>query len=68
MHVLAAAITRCNCTQSKKIAEELRKIDGYAPVTGSMKWDARGEQRYGAIGVYRATPELWEPQMRSDTW
>lgn len=46
----------------------LKKLDGYAPVTGSMKWDDKGEQRYGVIGVYSGKGGLWESQMRSDNW
>lgn len=68
MFVLANAIRRAESTDPKDIVTALRKIDGYAPVTGSMKWDAKGEQRYGAIGVYRAHGGLWESQVRSDSW
>nr|WP_315479848.1 branched-chain amino acid ABC transporter substrate-binding protein [uncultured Rhodoferax sp.] len=68
MHVLAAAIRRAESAKPKDITATLKKIDGYAPVTGSMKWDAQGEQRYGVIGVYSANGGLWESQMRSDNW
>lgn len=30
----------------------MRTINGYAPVIGTMSWDEKGEQRYGAVGVY----------------
>jgi branched-chain amino acid transport system substrate-binding protein len=68
MYVLAAAIRRAESAKPQDIVATLRKIDGYAPVTGSMKWDAQGEQRYGVIGVYSANGGLWESQMRSDNW
>ena len=68
MYVLAAAIRRGESAKSKDIVAGLKKIDGYAPVTGSMKWDDKGEQRYGVIGVYSANAGLWESQMRSDSW
>jgi len=68
MYVLAAAIRRGDSAKSKDIVAALKKIDGYAPVTGSMKWDDKGEQRYGVIGVYSANAGLWESQMRSDSW
>lgn len=68
MYVLAAAIRRAESAKPKDITATLKKIDGYAPVTGSMKWDAQGEQRYGVIGVYSANGGLWESQMRSDNW
>jgi branched-chain amino acid transport system substrate-binding protein len=68
MYVLAAAIRRAESAKPKDITATLKKIDGYAPVTGSMKWDEKGEQRYGVIGVYSANGGLWESQMRSDNW
>ena len=67
-YVLAAAIRRTKSGKPADIVEQLRKIDGYAPVTGYMKWDATGELRYGVIGVYRVRGGLWELQMRSDVW
>lgn len=66
--VLANAMRRIDSTQAAKIVEVLRTLDGYAPITGSMKWDATGEQRYGAVGVYLARANEWEIQIRSDRW
>jgi branched-chain amino acid transport system substrate-binding protein len=68
MHVLAAAIRRTPSAKPADIVQALRKIDGYAPVTGSMRWDEAGEQRYGVIGVSAARAAQWEPQVRSDNW
>lgn len=68
MHVLAAAIRRSESAKPEKIVETLRKIDGYAPVTGSMKWNDKGEQRYGVISVYSNNGAVWESQVRSDSW
>ncbi len=68
MHVLAGAIRRGESAKPEKIVQTLRKIDGYAPATGSMKWDDVGEQRYGVIGVYSARGSTWESQVRSDSW
>ncbi|MES2951559.1 MAG: branched-chain amino acid ABC transporter substrate-binding protein [Pseudomonadota bacterium] len=68
MHVLAAAIRRTDSAKPQDIVMALRKLDGYAPVTGSMRWDQNGEQRYGVIGVYMARDALWESQVRSDNW
>jgi branched-chain amino acid transport system substrate-binding protein len=48
--------------------DTLRTIDGYAPVTGSMKFDAQGEQRYGVISVYTVRNGQWESLVRSDNW
>lgn len=68
MYVLAAAIRQTNSAKPADIVQALRKIDGYAPVTGSMKWDDKGEKRYGAIGVYAARGAQWESRVRSDNW
>jgi branched-chain amino acid transport system substrate-binding protein len=68
MHVLAAAIRRTESAKPADIVKALRKIDGYAPVTGSMRWDEAGEQRYGVIGVSSARAAQWEAQVRSDNW
>lgn len=67
-YVLAAAIKRSETAKPEAIVKALRKIDGYAPVTGSMKWDDKGEQRYGVIGVYSARSGAWESRVRSDSW
>lgn len=69
-HVLAAAIKRAESVEPAAIGEALRRIDGYAPVTGSMKFDAKGEQRYGVIGVYGIGVKTarWESLVRSDAW
>lgn len=68
MHVLAGAIKRAESAKPEAIVNALRTIDGYAPVTGSMKFDAQGEQRYGVISVYRVRNGQWESQVRSDSW
>jgi branched-chain amino acid transport system substrate-binding protein len=68
MHVVASAIRLAESADPKKIVASLREKGGYAPVTGSMKWDEKGEQRYGAIGVYNARGSKWELQVRSDIW
>ena len=68
MYVLSSAIKRAESADPRKITETLRKIDGFAPVTGSMKFDAKGDQRYGVIGVYVVRSGNWESIVRSDTW
>jgi branched-chain amino acid transport system substrate-binding protein len=67
-YVLAKAIQRAGSADPAKITEVLRKSDGYAPVTGSLKWNDKGEQRYGVVSVYRVANGKWESIMRSDTW
>ena len=39
-----------------------------ALAVGGMKWDDKGEQRYGVIGIYRARDGVWELQVRADVW
>lgn len=68
MHVLAAAIKRAESAEPKAVTAALRGINGYAPVTGSMRFDAKGEQQYGVISVYRVRNNAWESQVRSDSW
>ena len=67
-YVVAAAMQRAESASPKDITATLRGIDAYAPVTGSMKFDAQGEQRYGVISVYAAHDGRWESQVRSDSW
>ncbi len=67
-YILAAAIKRAKSTDPAKITEALRTIDGFAPVTGSMKWTDKGEQRYGVVSVYKVNGGRWESIMRSDNW
>ncbi len=67
-HILAAAIRRAKSADPTKVSETLRKMDGFAPVTGSMKWTDKGEQRYGVVSVYKVTGGRWESIMRSDSW
>lgn len=69
MHVLANALRRSReSVDSKAIGATLHKRGGYAPVTGIMKWDDRGEQTYAAVGVYELRRGSWEMFMRSDRW
>lgn len=67
-HILAATIKRIKSADPVKITQALRKTDGYAPVTGSMKWTDTGEQRYGVVSVYNVRGGKWESIMRSDNW
>jgi branched-chain amino acid transport system substrate-binding protein len=67
-YALSAAIKRAESGDPKRISETLRKLDAYAPVTGSMKWDDKGELRYGVISIYTVRAGQWESQLRSDSW
>lgn len=68
VYVLTAAMRRSASVKPANVTQALKQIDGFAPVTGSMKWDAKGEQRYGVVGVYAARPNSWELLERSDVW
>ena len=50
--MLSAAIQKAKSADPKDITKALHSINGYAPVIGTMTWDDKGEQRYGAVGVY----------------
>lgn len=67
-HILAAAIKKAESADPAKITETLRKMSGFGPVTGSMKWTDTGEQRYGVVSVYNVRASKWESIMRSDNW
>jgi branched-chain amino acid transport system substrate-binding protein len=68
MQVIAQAVRRAASGNPAKVLEALRRIDPTAPVTNSMKWDAKGEQRYGVVSVYAVRGGRWESLIRSDTW
>lgn len=68
MYVLSAAIQKAKSAKPEDITKAMHSINGYAPVTGTMKWDEKGEQRYAAVGVYELRRGNWELRMRSDRW
>lgn len=67
-HVLASTIRKIGSADPAKITAALRKADGYAPVTGSLKWTDKGEQQYGVVSIYSVRGGKWESIMRSDNW
>jgi len=67
-YVLSAAIQKAKSADPKEITKAMHSINGYAPVIGTMTWDEKGEQRYGAVGVYELRGGAWELRMRSDRW
>ena len=68
MYVLSAALQKAKSAKPKDITAAMHSLNGYAPVTGTMTWDDKGEQRYGAVGVYELRGGAWELRMRSDRW
>jgi branched-chain amino acid transport system substrate-binding protein len=67
-YAIVAAIRRAESADPKKVSDTLRKLDAYAPVTGSFKWDDKGELRYAAISVYGVSGGKWNSLVRSDKW
>lgn len=67
-HVLASAIKRAQSAKPQAVLETLKVIDGFAPVTGAMRFDTKGEQRHGVISVYGVNKGVWESQVRSSAW
>lgn len=68
MYAVAAAIKRAESAKPAEITATLHKMDLYAPITGSYRFDEKGEQRYGAIAVYSLGSGKWESLIRSDVW
>jgi len=68
MHILADAMKAAKSVRPRDVTAALRQMSGFAPVTGSMRWDERGEQRYAAVGVYELGRGGWDLRIRSDIW
>ncbi len=68
VHVLVGAIRKAGTVEGKALLESLKTIDPLAPVTSSMRFDASGEQRYGAVSVYQFKGGNWFLLTRSDVW
>ena len=59
MYVLSAALQKAKSAKPKDITAAMHSLNGYAPVTGTMTWDDKGEQRYAAVGVYELRRGSW---------
>jgi branched-chain amino acid transport system substrate-binding protein len=68
VYVLVDALKRAETIDAEVLRTKLRTIDPTAPVTSSMRFGDGGEQRYGAISVYRREKSEWDSVMRSDKW
>jgi len=68
VYVLANTMNRADSVDPEIVRARLRTIEPIAPVTSTMRFDATGEQRYGAISVYQRRNGKWDPVMRSDKW
>jgi branched-chain amino acid transport system substrate-binding protein len=68
MYVLADTMRRLSSADPNALRAGLSTIDAMGPVTQLMRFNADGELRYGAIGVYQKRDTHWQPLMRSDRW
>jgi branched-chain amino acid transport system substrate-binding protein len=68
MYVLAHTLRANGNVDKDALRAKLRTIDAIAPVTGTMRFNASGEQMYGAITVYERRDANWWPLVRSDQW
>ncbi|HEY6512323.1 MAG TPA: branched-chain amino acid ABC transporter substrate-binding protein [Burkholderiaceae bacterium] len=68
IYVLAHTLRANGNADKDALRAKLRTIDAIAPVTGTMRFNASGEQMYGAITVYERRDGNWFPLVRSDQW
>ena len=66
--VVADTVRRIESVDAADLRAKLKTIDAIAPVTTTMRFNADGEQRYGAIGVYQKRDARWVPLVRSASW
>jgi branched-chain amino acid transport system substrate-binding protein len=67
-YVLSSAIRAAKSADRKKVLWALRNVEGYAPVTRTMRWDANGEQKFGAVGIYQLRGDQWTLRSRASNW
>jgi branched-chain amino acid transport system substrate-binding protein len=68
IYVLSHTLRAVGTADRAAVRDKLRSIDAIAPVTGTMRFNANGEQLYGAITVYERRDGNWNPLVRSDQW
>lgn len=68
VHVLTHTLRSIGTVDKVALREKLHSIDAIAPVTGTMRFNAAGEQLFGAISVYHKRDGVWDPLVRSDQW
>jgi branched-chain amino acid transport system substrate-binding protein len=68
VYLVADALSRNGSAHKGDLLKQLKRFDGNAPVTGSMRFMENGEQRYGAVGVYEVRNNAWRLVIRSDRW
>jgi len=68
IYVLAHTLRSVGSVDKAAVRAKLHTIDAMAPVTSTMRFNAAGEQLYGAITVYERRDGAWLPLVRSDQW
>ncbi len=68
VYVVADVMRRADSVEASALRTKLAQVDANAPVTNTMRFNADGEQRFGAIGIYQKRDSKWQPLMRSDRW
>ena len=68
VYLVADALGRNGSVDKGELLKRLKSFDGNAPMTGVMRFDESGEQRYGSIGVYKLASSQWELIFQSDRW
>jgi branched-chain amino acid transport system substrate-binding protein len=68
MHGIAHAMRRAESAEPKAILAELKRKDLLGPATGGFNFAENGEQRYGAVAVYKANAGRWEQMLKTDSW
>lgn len=68
IYVLSHTLRAVGSVDRAAVRDKLHSIDAIAPVTGTMRFNAAGEQLYGAITVYERREGNWSPLVRSDQW
>ena len=68
IYVLAHTLRSVGSADKAAVRAKLHTIDAMAPVTSTMRFNAAGEQLYGAITVYERRDGAWVPLVRSDQW
>jgi branched-chain amino acid transport system substrate-binding protein len=68
IYVLTHTLRALGNADKNALRAKLRTIDAIAPVTNTMRFNALGDQLYGAITVYERRDGAWAPLVRSDQW
>lgn len=68
VYAVADALRLARAVDTNVLRDQLHAVDASAPVTSSLRFNADGELRYGAISVYQRRQGQWNALMRSDKW